>query len=231
LESEDVAPLADIAFTLAVGRRGHEYRIAVLGTEHSALADSLRAAEVPNQPGTAEISFVFSEEIPNAVELGQRWSEQETAFAVHWRAIWNAGARELSQAGAVFALQYALGRTWLSWGLKPAAIHGDGVAALAAACVAETLSLAEALSQLRSGNYEPPHNPTQDIPTCSTEEETLGIALRVEDGLQQAVARAWANGVHVNWNTWFANEARGRVPLPGYPFEGREGGVGDGEPE
>lgn len=221
LESEDVAPLADVSFTLAIGRRAHEYRIAVRGTERSALADALRTAEVPAHLRAGEVSFVFSQEIPNAAELGQTWSEQESAFAAHWSAAGNAGAQELSQAGAVFALQYAIGRTWLRWGLKPAAIHGDGVAALAAACVLETLTLAEALRQLQSGNHYSPHAQDRGIPIRSAAEEVQGIALRVEDGLWQAVARAWANGAQVDWNAWFANEERGRVPLPTYPFEGR----------
>ncbi len=221
LEGGDVAPLADVAFTLAVGRRAHEYRIAVRGGERNALADALRAAEVPAQPGAGDISFVFGEDVADAAEIGQRWCEREAAFAEHWQAAWDAGARALSQPGAVFALQYALGRTWLGWGLEPAAIHGDGVAALAAACVAETLTLAEAMGRLRASDYEAPRPRPRGIPTRSATEDVRGLALGVEDGLWQAVARAWAHGAPVDWNAWFAGEERGRVPLPTYPFEGR----------
>jgi acyl transferase domain-containing protein len=47
---------------------------------------------------------------------------------------------------AVFATEYALAETWLSWGIKPFALMGCGIGEYAAACVAGVFSLEDALS-------------------------------------------------------------------------------------
>lgn len=45
-----------------------------------------------------------------------------------------------------FAVQYAIGRLWISWGVHPAAVTGQGVGACAAMCIAGALGVAEAVS-------------------------------------------------------------------------------------
>lgn len=47
---------------------------------------------------------------------------------------------------ALFALQYALARLWLSWGIKPAAMLGHSVGEYAAACVAGVFSVQDGLA-------------------------------------------------------------------------------------
>jgi len=39
----------------------------------------------------------------------------------------------------------------------------------------------------------------------------------------EAVAALWSTGIEVDWSAWHSSPRR-RVPLPGYPFEGREFG-------
>ncbi|MEU1669891.1 SDR family NAD(P)-dependent oxidoreductase [Streptomyces sparsogenes] len=217
LDGDDPAALADIAYTLAVGRRAHEYRLAVTGSDRAALARALREAPVPERPGTGEVSFVFAEDVPDAAGLADRWAAAEPAFAGHHEAALAAGADRLGERGRAFAVQYALGKLWLGWGLTPVAVHGDGLAARAAACVTGALRLQDALT----GDGPVPASARARIPVRGAHDEVRGVALTVTDGPWDGVARAWQAGAAVDWAAWFEGEERGRVPLPTYPFEGR----------
>ncbi|MEZ3179520.1 SDR family NAD(P)-dependent oxidoreductase [Streptomyces pimonensis] len=217
LEGDDPAALADVAYTLAVGRRAHEHRLAVTGSDRAALARALREAPVPERPGTGEVSFVFAEDVPDAAGLAGRWAAAEPAFAAHHEAALAAGAERLGERGRAFAVQYALGKLWLDWGLTPVAVHGDGLAARAAACVTGALRLEKALT----GDGPVPPAARARIPVRTAHDEVRGVALGVTDGPWDGVARAWQAGVAVDWAAWFEGEERGRVPLPTYPFEGR----------
>nr|BBJ56213.1 hypothetical protein SAVMC3_88420 [Streptomyces avermitilis] len=227
LEGEEAAALADVSYTLAVGRRAHEYRLAVTGTDHAELAHALRTAAVPAQPSTGEVSFVFGERVVDAEALAEQWSATEPAFAEHYQAALTAGAVEQGERGQAFALQYALGRFWLDLGLRPVAVHGDGLAARVAACLTGESSLAEGVARLDHAAVETvPGTPGAQrrhapIAVRGAQEEVRGRALGVSDGPWGAVARAWEAGAEVDWQACFANEERGRVPLPTYPFEGR----------
>ncbi|MFM9608161.1 SDR family NAD(P)-dependent oxidoreductase [Streptomyces niveiscabiei] len=216
LDGDDSAPLADVAYTLAVGRRAHEYRLAVTGGERAALARALREAAVPERPATGEVSFVFTEDLQDAADLADAWAA-EPAFAAYHEAALTAGADQLGERGRAFAVQYALGKLWLDWGVIPVAVHGDGLAGRVAACVAGELTLADAVDgEAASGT---PHRTR--IPVRGALDEVRGVALGVTDGPWGGLARAWQAGAAVDWTAWFEGEERGRVPLPTYPFEGR----------
>jgi len=51
---------------------------------------------------------------------------------------------------ALFALQYALAKTWQKWGVEPSVCIGIGAGEYAAACVAGVLSLHDAISILQA---------------------------------------------------------------------------------
>ncbi|WP_327070808.1 SDR family NAD(P)-dependent oxidoreductase [Kitasatospora sp. NBC_01302] len=224
------ATLADIGYTLAVGRRAHEYRLAVCGTDRAELARALRESTIPAEPAGGELSFVLTEQVTGAGDLAEQWCATEPVFAEHYRAALAAGAGEHGERGAAFALQYALGRLWLGWGLRPVAVHGDGLAARAAACVIGALDLADgaaaaagtaaALSTAASTAAKGTR-----IALRGAQEEVRGLVLSVDSvragGPREAVARAWEAGAGIDWQAWFAGQQRGRVPLPTYPFEGR----------
>ena len=215
------AALADIAYTLAVGRRAHEYRLAVSGEEAGTLARALRDAGTPDRPAGADVVFSFPAELPNASDLAEGWAAAEPRFAAYLCAAREAGAAEHGAAGETFAAQYALGCLWREWGLRPAAVHGQGPGALAAACVAGALELSAAIAALAAEEPADLADGAGDIPFQEPGESGEQLVLEPSDGPWAAVARAWAAGAPVDWTAWFADEERGRVPLPTYPFEGR----------
>ncbi|WP_238697570.1 SDR family NAD(P)-dependent oxidoreductase, partial [Streptomyces sp. E2N166] len=193
-----------------------EYRLAVTGSDRATLARALRAAPAPERPATGEVSFVFADDVPDAADLAGRWAAAEPAFARHHEAALAAGADRLGERGQAFAVQYALGKLWLDWGVTPVAVHGDGLAVRAAACVTGALRLEDALT-----DGPVPHAARARIPVHGAHDEVRGVALGVTDGPWDGVARAWQAGASVDWSAWFEGEERGRVPLPTYPFEGR----------
>ncbi len=116
--------LADVAWTLQVGRRALEHRRAVVcdGAEEAArileAGDGGPAMTGIASSGSPEVAFLFPAGDPAA-----------------------SAARP-----ALFAVEHCLASQWMDWGVRPAALLGDGLGALVAACLAGVLTLEEGLA-------------------------------------------------------------------------------------
>ncbi|MDT5271154.1 MAG: hypothetical protein QOH49_3340 [Acidobacteriota bacterium] len=178
LERHPGESIADVAYTLQVGRRGFEHRRALVvgGAEEAAAAlrglDPKRVhAGEAGEDEERQVVFMFSGQGSQYVGMGRGLYETEPLFreeigrcAELLKARLGFDLREVlypSAAGegaadallaetrvtqpALFAIEYALSRLWMSWGVRPAAVIGHSVGEFTAAFVVGVLSLEDAL--------------------------------------------------------------------------------------
>ncbi|WP_437729975.1 type I polyketide synthase [Sorangium sp. So ce1335] len=175
LEEHPELPIADVAYTLQVGRRALPHRRAVVCSD---AADAARAlAELPPQRSAAgeartrQAVFMFPGGGAQHPGMGAWLYEHEPTFrqhidacgdilaprlGVHLRDVIYARAAgdgqeaRLTRTGvalpALFAVEYALARLWMDWGVEPAAMIGHSMGEYAAACLAGVFSLEDALA-------------------------------------------------------------------------------------
>jgi phthiocerol/phenolphthiocerol synthesis type-I polyketide synthase E len=177
LEEHPDADLADVAYTLQVGRRAQKHRRSVLcrtTAEAARLLRSLDPARVRTEvdpyrmtpviflfPGqgaqfagmTREVyrhEPVFRQELDRCCEL------LRPHLGLDLRGILHPPAGEEEEASArlrqtalaqpaLFAVEYALARLWMHWGLEPEGFAGHSIGEYAAACLAGVMSLEDAL--------------------------------------------------------------------------------------
>ena len=174
LKENPTTSLADAAFTLQVGRRQFKHRRAVLcGTAaEGALAletmDPKRLVVGEDEAHQRSVVFMFTGQGAQYANMGADLYRAEPVFRRHldeccellkphlqldlrsilFTADAAAGERlnatEFSQP-AIFAVEYAMARLWMSWGVRPRAMIGHSIGEYVAACLAEVFTLEEAL--------------------------------------------------------------------------------------
>ncbi|WP_328341930.1 type I polyketide synthase [Micromonospora sp. NBC_00421] len=165
LLTQDGADLAGIARSAALGRTHHPYRVAVLATDAREAAELLGRATVHAPRAEGALAFVFagqgSQWVGMGADLHAGYPVFRSAFdecAEEVRRATGTDLRELVFDGvggeldrtawaqpALFAVQYALARLWQSWGVQPDVVTGHSVGEFVAACLADVLSLPDAL--------------------------------------------------------------------------------------
>jgi acyl transferase domain-containing protein/acyl carrier protein len=142
-------------------------------------------------------------------------------------------ARPALARTALFVVGYALARLWMSWGVRPQALLGEGLGEGAgehvAACLAGVLPLEDALRVVATGGPPKSAPRAPEIPFLSRDElqrEPRRLLLDVGPGatpdhaaLLAALGRLWLAGLRIDWSAFSSGEKRRRVPLPTYPFE------------
>ncbi|WP_055701147.1 type I polyketide synthase [Streptomyces silaceus] len=218
LRKERDLDLAAVAHTLAVGRRVHTYRRALVasGTRDAALALALgdEARLLKGDP-TAEkpvLDLLPVDASAAGAAHATALYEEVPAFREHFDACaaelgTPGGASELLRADGVltsFAVQYATLRTLSGWGVRTPVVAAD-----------RTDLPDAALRLLERGGAQ--HAAATGRPTIALlprTEETAGAAF-----LLDVLGRLWTAGEEVDWSAYHEGESVRRVPLPSYPFD------------
>ncbi|PHK27151.1 non-ribosomal peptide synthase, partial [Nostoc linckia z15] len=168
--------LADVAYTLQVGRRNFNYRRVLLCQN---ISDAIKTLTAPDKQGIFSncsetrnhpIVFMFPGQGAQYVNMGRELYETEWIFRQQvdnccelLKPYLNLNLKEilypptlettveklqqtsLSQP-ALFVIEYALAKLWMSWGVHPQAMIGHSIGEYVAACISGVFSLEEALT-------------------------------------------------------------------------------------
>jgi phthiocerol/phenolphthiocerol synthesis type-I polyketide synthase E len=171
--------LADVAFTLQVGREAMEHRRTLVAASRedavAALADPARLLAGSPRGRSPRVVYLFSGQGAQHVGMGRGLYRGEPVFraeldraaellmphlGLDLREVLypeDAGAEarpelaaRLEQTAltqpALFAVEHALARLWMEWGVAPQAMMGHSIGEYVAACLAGVMTLPDALS-------------------------------------------------------------------------------------
>ncbi|HKR12636.1 MAG TPA: MupA/Atu3671 family FMN-dependent luciferase-like monooxygenase [Pyrinomonadaceae bacterium] len=175
LDQQPQVDLADVAYTLGVGRKSFEHRLAVVCRDvaHAVttLAESNRGFSGATQYEKRPVAFMFPGQGAQYAGMGRALREREPVFraeldhcadlllgslGVDLREIIYADQLSPEDAAArlagtrfaqpaLFAVEYALAKLWIAWGVEPQAMIGHSIGEYVAACLAGVFSLEDAL--------------------------------------------------------------------------------------
>ncbi|KAG9227264.1 hypothetical protein CCMSSC00406_0004197 [Pleurotus cornucopiae] len=167
--------LADVVYTTIAHRPVQSHRLSISASTKPELVEKLRSATVVQaSQEAARVAFVFSGQGSQYLGMGRSLYQTSTLFRQHIDQchailidmglpgvlpVVTAGAEgsglspleefQAYQTG-VFAVEFALAKLWISWGLKPALVAGQGLGEYAALVVAGVLTLEGALTIVAS---------------------------------------------------------------------------------
>jgi amino acid adenylation domain-containing protein len=169
LERSPETNLADVAFTLRRGRRAFTHRRWVVASSAEEAVRQLTAAE-PGKTGSVgaeipEVAFLCPGQGAQYERMGHGLYEAEPTFRAAYDECCDLIAKILGRdprptffssdpstltatsitQPALFTLEYAVARLWMSWGIRPTALIGHSVGEWVCAALAEVMSLEDAI--------------------------------------------------------------------------------------
>jgi acyl transferase domain-containing protein len=160
LQQHSTLSLADLAYTMNLGRTHFEYRLAFVADSCNALQKLLNQTPAYHKINYGEqnkLAMFFHEEALS-LPLGKIFYQTQPKFLAAFDECTKAasGYNNLSSSElAVFSLSYALAILWKSWGISPSFAIGSGVGKYVAACLTNSMNLEEALAQLVAEKDKP----------------------------------------------------------------------------
>ncbi|UHQ21816.1 amino acid adenylation domain-containing protein [Lysobacter sp. 5GHs7-4] len=171
LDSDATINLADVAWTLAVGRKAFAHRIAVVADDVAGAVAQLRSPEIAaaaarGQPvRQGEVVFLFPGQGATYPGMGRGLYGTEPAFQAAFDDCADALLAELGfdlrervfsddpeallptaiMQPATFAIEYAIAQLWMSHGIAPKAMIGHSIGEFVAATLAGVFTLPDAL--------------------------------------------------------------------------------------
>jgi acyl transferase domain-containing protein len=172
LRAQPGLALADVAYTLQVGRREFRHRRSVVAADATAAIELLSHPDRPpvqtavHDGAGRPVAFLFSGQGSQHAGMCRELYCDEPAFrtafdrcADHLQPVLVRGLRDLLLDGSdtqlsetastqplLFAVEYALAQLWMAWGVRPAAMLGHSIGEYVAAHLAGVFSLEDALT-------------------------------------------------------------------------------------
>jgi amino acid adenylation domain-containing protein len=165
LKCNPQAELTDIAYTLQTGRQQFEHRRFIVCSDVQGAIQGLSTPAASQTANPLPIAFAFPGQGAQYPGMGRelygalpvfRQQVDECAeillphLGLDIRAAINAESENLQQTAlaqpAIFTIEYALAKQWMSWGIRPQAMLGHSVGEFVAACLADVFSLSDALA-------------------------------------------------------------------------------------
>jgi amino acid adenylation domain-containing protein len=205
LQKNDKIDLADLAYTLQVGREDFQNRLFLVVQDSNEAARKLRkmaenfSEHHVTQGGSPQIFFMFPGQGSQHINMGRDLYETETEFkksvnqcsdmlteyiGIDLRKIIfpvvadeETAKKQLIQTKyaqpALFVIEYALAKLWLSWGIKPAGMIGHSIGEYTAACLAGVFALEDALATVAMRGRLMYEQPKGDMLAVSCRESDL----------------------------------------------------------
>ena len=178
LEANTDIDLANVAYTLQVGRCTFPFRrVITASTTLEAIANLRTDGPIQEADGDPELMFVLSGDTHTSLSYMGGLYEGDPVFrsivddcadfasqhfAFDIRSYFDtelpfADQKQDNRAAqlALFSCQYALGKLWIEWGVRPVLLTGVGCGELVAACLSGILELEAALRVLTTKSFDP----------------------------------------------------------------------------